>query len=184
MRRNGPLLAVAITAAALSTGCSNEPAHWTETDRAFVARMIPHHHLGMTLVDEATVNSDDVRLRRLVFEMSGYHQSELDRLMEWADSHGIDAAGDFPGHLPDDDIAALASLDGAEHDIWWLDLMLRHHRGAVQMADAELASGQIDEVRDLADTVRRVQSDEIEQMDGLRRALCAEQPAGTRTAGC
>lgn len=146
--------------------------------------MIPHHHLGMTLVDEATRRSYDVRLRRLVFEMSGYHASELETLDRWSDAQGIAPMADFPGEVPEGEVRHLADLDTVEHDIWWLDLMIRHHRGAVEIADAELRDGKVAAARTLADTVRRVQSAEIEQMEELRHTLCAQISPPEAVAGC
>jgi len=112
----------------------------------------------MRIIDDATQRSGDVRLRRLVFEMTGYHHSETTTLEEWS----------------------------AEHDIWWLDLMIRHHRGALEIADAQIAAGGVAAAREMAISVRRVQSGEIEHMETLRDSLCAEQEqqAGTVLTGC
>jgi len=148
--------------------------------------MIPHHHLGMRLIDDATQRSGDVRLRRLVFEMTGYHHSETELLEAWSAAHDIEAASPFPGDLPEPDLARLDSLQGVEHDIWWLDLMIRHHRGALEIADAQIAGGRVAPAREMAISVRRVQSGEIEQMETLRDSLCAEQvrQAGIVLSGC
>ena len=173
--------ALALIAGLLMTGCSGAP-RWNEADRAFVAGMLPHHHLGMALVHEATVDSNDVRLRRLVFEMSGYHSSELGALERWADEQRIDEWTMFPGQLPVSDLALLETLDGIEHDIWWLDLMIRHHEGAVAMADVVVAQGSADDVQRLALDVRRVQAAEIEAMEELLGSMCGE--VGVAPATC
>lgn len=140
--------------------------------------MIPHHHLGMRLIDDATQRSTDVRLRRLVFEMTGYHRSETEMLDEWAAEHDIDGANSFPGSLPPEDLDRLAVSNGAEHDIWWLSLMIRHHRGALEIADAQTTGGGVRAVREMAISVYRVQAAEIVQMEQLRDSLCAEQTRG------
>jgi len=171
------------TIAALSS-CGNSNGEWQGADRAFVAAMIPHHHLGMTLVDEATLRSYDVRLRRLVFEMAGYHASELDTLERWSDAQGIAPLADFPGKVPAAEVSQLADLDTVAHDIWWLDLMIRHHRGAVELADDVLTDGGVTAVRSLASTVRRVQSAEIDQMEDLRRTLCSQISPPGAVQGC
>lgn len=145
--------------------------------------MLPHHRLGTRLVDEASANTSDVRLRRLVFEMSGYHHHETDLLAEWAEEWDVVEAGTFPGDLPTTDVARLDGLSGADHDTWWLVLMIEHHRGAVDLTSRLLASGvdADDETAVLAATVRSVQSDELVAMDDLLAALCAEHPSA---AGC
>ena len=170
-RRRIALAVLAILAAA----CSHDD--WRPADRTFVAQMIPHHHLGMRLIDDATVHSADVRLRGLVFEMSGYHQSELETLEAWATEQGVATADEFPGDLSDDDVASLQRLTGTAHDIWWLELMIRHHRGALTIADSEITGGGVAAALDMASNVRDVQTAEIAKMDQLRRTLCAEMSA-------
>lgn len=175
-------LAVLLLAA---NSCSGDPtARWADIDRIFVQQMIPHHHLGMSLVDDATLHASDVRLRRLVFEMSGYHGTELRTLERWAAAESVQPAAQFPGSLTDAELSRLAQLDGPEHDIWWLTLMIRHHRGAVQIAESTLASSDIDDVRQLATTVREVQSREISEMEHLLESLSAEShPPASVNAG-
>ena len=147
--------------------------------------MIPHHHLGMVLVDEATVHADDVRLRRLVFEMSGYHHSETGLLEDWADGVGIEPAATFPGDLPRTEVGQLADLRGVEHDTWWLYLMIRHHRGALTIADAQIAEGTVEKVREMAVSVRMVQAAEVEQMETLLDSLCSSRSSpSSPLAGC
>lgn len=182
MKRVAPVLAL-LPVVGVAASCSGS-SRWSEADRAFVARMLPHHHLGMTLIEEATVHSSDVRLRRLVFEMGGYHGSEVATLTQWADQHAIDSAADFPGDLEPARVAELPQLGGEEHDIDWLDLMIRHHRGALTIADDAIGHGQQPDVRQLAGEVRRVQSDEIAAMEDLRTALCLDRQGGRHDDGC
>jgi hypothetical protein len=185
--RGTAAIALAVTLAPLAAlaACGGDnAARWTDIDRAFVQEMLPHHHLGMALVDDATLHASDVRLRRLVFEMSGYHSSELHTLERWVAEQRLQPAEQFPGSLSDADLTRLRALDGPPHDIWWLALMIRHHRGAVQIADRTIAGSAVDEVRELAVTVREVQASEILEMAELLRALCADAAEQVPTEGC
>jgi len=172
--------AVAIVSLLVLVGCSGSEQgnaasdEWTSVDETFVATMIPHHHLGMTLIDEATRRSGDVRLRHLVFEMSSYHMSDLELLHEWSSERSIPHASEFPGDLPASEVQSLADYEGLSHDIVWLDLMIRHHVGAVSIADATIAAGSVAELGRLATETRRVQSAEIDTMKALLGELCAE----------
>lgn len=142
-------------------------------DAAFVSRMIPHHALGMRLVDEATLHSDGVELRRLVFEMGGYHHDELSRLEKWAADWAVTESATFPGDLPADEVDRLDDLSGPAHDSWWLHLMIEHHRGAVSIAtDAVNESGNRD-LAAMARSVRTTQAREIESMTSLLAGICA-----------
>ena len=151
-----------------------------DADRAFVAEMIPHHMLGMRLIDEATQHSDDVRLRRMVFEMSTYHASELDHFERWSSEWGVAPASDFPGDLPKGDLRDLAELDGPAHDTEWLALMLEHHRGALEITEAE-GDGAIASARAMAETIHSVQAQQITEMTALLADLCADHPG---SPGC
>ena len=161
-----------ILPAACADGPGDSPA---AAEREFVALLLPHHHLGMLLVDEATVRSDDVRLRRLVFEMGSYHSSEIARLTDWADDWNVEPAATFPGELSSAQLSMLADT-ALDHDTVWLQLMIEHHEGAVEIAETYLASGRSAEVRSLASTVARVQREELARMRRLFEQLCRSVP--------
>ena len=44
--------------------------------------------------------------------------------------------------VDDATMARLASLNGAEFDTLWLQSMIGHHQGAIEMAKAEIANGE------------------------------------------
>lgn len=150
-------------------GCADtEP---NVADRLFVAEMIPHHHLGMELIDQATRRVDDTRVRRLVFEMSTYHQSELDQLHDWAKEWNVLVATDFPGRLDSVRLAGLAALSGTDYDRRWLELMIEHHEGALDIAQRQIDRGSVDASIDMATAVRDVQTKDIEEMENLLVSL-------------
>ena len=143
----------------------------TDVDRQFVADMIPHHHLGMELIDQATRRVDDTRVRRLVFEMSTYHQSELDQLHEWAREWNVVPVDDFPGRIETDQLSDLAALSGVDYDRRWLELMIEHHEGAIEIAEHQMDAGSYDDAIGMAQSVREVQTKDIEEMSSLLGAL-------------
>lgn len=178
------------TLALALAGCLTAPVVGCETptrpgpaDLAFVAQMLPHHHLGVLLVNEAIARSQDVRLRRMVFEMGSYHQREVDQLAAWAETWDVTPADDFPGDLPGAEVARLAAIEGLGHDTWWLHLMIAHHEGAVRIANDATGSATIGEVRELASAVRSVQSQELAAMRELLTELCTDEALPGCAAG-
>lgn len=169
IRRAAAVLAVAITASSCAPHSS--------ADETFVAQMVPHHEVGLRLVEDGQVRSVDVRLRRLIFEMGSYHHAELHSLESLAEDWSVGADDDFPGNLREDDFVALAAADAASYDRAWIDLMLVHHRGAVLIAQAALRASRTETVRAIAASVVAVQSDEIVKMIRLRKALDVKSPA-------
>ena len=61
-------------------------------------------------------------------------------------------------------MAKLASLNGAEFDTLWLQSMIGHHQGAIEMAKAEIANGENVDAIGLAKTIVDTQQAEIDQM--------------------
>lgn len=171
---------LAIIASAACGGAAKSGASTADTptvaDRRFVADMIPHHHLGMALLDEAARHSYDVRLRRLAFEMNSYHQSELDQLHAWADDWGVAASQHFDGDLASTDVDRLLALHDLAHDTWWLHLMIDHHRGALTIAARERDGGAVTDARQLAERVDVQQRADIDAMVTLLDELCGEAP--------
>ena len=179
MQRWRPVEVIGALLVLLSAGCG-APRH-NEFDATFVSRMIPHHHLGMELIDEATQRSDDVRLRRLVFEMGTYHHDELAALEKWAADWGTSPAATFPGDIEASSVDRLQGYSGRAHDTWWLHLMISHHRGAILSSRAEAAGGIFAEATDMAGTIEKIQSRQIDEMSSLLRELC---DGATTLPGC
>lgn len=160
-----------LTAVALLGACGQNPS---TLDRAFVASMIPHHQLGLELLDEAELNATDVGVRRMVFEMHGYHHGDLSKLNEWAGEWRVIPVHDFPGSISEAELNELQAQSGSEFDIKWLELMIHHHEGALTISEAAQQGGATSEVNVLAKTVSEVQSRELVQMRELLKDLCAK----------
>jgi uncharacterized protein (DUF305 family) len=187
--RIGAVLVVAalLGTALVGTGVFDRPSRVPDHDGAdttFVVQMVPHHELGVRLIDLAALDASDVRLRELAFEMSGYHGAELAQLRLWraawagrgpGDAGTTDDAGhidDGPlGMVSDHELDDLAGRVGRDFDTAWLTLMIRHHEGGVTMADAEVAAGQSSAAVRLASTIASVQRDQIAAMLSLLAAF-------------
>lgn len=161
--------------ATLSAACLALPACASGTpgaiDRLFVAEMIPHHHLGMELIDQATRRVADTGVRRLVFEMSSYHQSELDLLHDWAGQWNVESATDIPGWIDATQLTELAALSGTDYDRRWLELMIEHHEGAIEIAQRQIGEGSHRASIEMAESVREVQERDIADMQSLLVSL-------------
>ncbi|MGW9182677.1 DUF305 domain-containing protein [Agromyces sp. NPDC055661] len=100
--------------------------------------------------------------------------------LEGADEHGghdatgTDAAASahepgapMPGLATAEQIAALQASTGVEAERQFLELMIAHHQGAVDMADAVLARAESRVVLSLAQSIVNSQQAEIELMEGM-----------------
>ena len=63
-----------------------------------------------------------------------------------------------------DMVEALKGKTGAEFDKTFIDLMIEHHRGAIDMANPAKTNAERQEVKDLAGDIISAQTQEIEMM--------------------
>jgi uncharacterized protein (DUF305 family) len=142
-------------------------------DVSFAQNMLPHHKQALELVDLARDNSTDPALLELASGIAAAQGPEIGQMSEMLRSWGQDpdAAMDHSGHgmampgmVDDAAMQRLGSLRGAEFDTLWLQSMISHHQGAVEMAKAEIANGQNGEAKALAEHVVSSQEAEITQM--------------------
>jgi uncharacterized protein (DUF305 family) len=82
-------------------------------------------------------------------------------------SHGSGAGHDMPGMVSAEDLAALGDAPDAEFQDMWLELMIEHHEGAIEMAETEQAEGEYAAAVDLAESIATSQADEIDTMERL-----------------
>ncbi|SDY88791.1 Uncharacterized conserved protein, DUF305 family [Micromonospora pattaloongensis] len=82
------------------------------------------------------------------------------------DGHGGNAAPS--GMMSEQELRRLEDASGAEFDKLFLEMMIRHHEGAVRMATAEQQQGQHQAAKELARRIETSQQDEIAQMEALR----------------
>jgi uncharacterized protein (DUF305 family) len=61
-------------------------------------------------------------------------------------------------------MSKLKSLNGGEFDKLWLESMISHHQGAIEMAKAEIANGDNVDAKSLAQNIVTMQEGEIGQM--------------------
>lgn len=76
----------------------------------------------------------------------------------------------MPGLATPEQIAELRAASGVEAERTFLTLMIAHHRGAIEMADAVLARSEDRTVRTFAEGVVRSQNSEIELMESMLAA--------------
>ncbi len=85
-----------------------------------------------------------------------------------------DEAREAMGMATDAELSALADASGQEADCLFLELMIRHHEGAVPMAEAVIELGSEPRVLSVAESIRAGQTAEIDAMKSMQQRLgCA-----------
>lgn len=78
-----------------------------------------------------------------------------------------DGAAEMPGMATPQELSRLRSLTGIEFDVYFLQLMLRHHQGGAPMAEYAAAHAGESVVRTLADNMLKSQTSESTYMTQL-----------------
>jgi uncharacterized protein (DUF305 family) len=170
-----------------------------EVDVGFARDMATHHAQAVDMADRIRVRTDDPELRILATDIVLTQQAQIGRMqgwldvwdepltttdapMSWADDavgpmdHGADGSGGaMPGMADPAAIAELDALAPAEAELRFLELMIAHHRGGVQMAEAAVALDPSEVVGDLARSIIDGQTAEIETMDRMLAQRTAAQ---------
>ena len=81
------------------------------------------------------------------------------------------SAMSMPGMMSGDQMQQLESASGAAFDKMFLELMIVHHQGAIEMAETEIADGSNPEAVALAQKIKSDQTAEIAEIHALLQTL-------------
>ena len=73
------------------------------------------------------------------------------------------------GMATGEQLLALSEATGAEFDALWLELMVAHHEGAIEMAEQVVETTDDLEVQALAEAIIAAQAAEIDRMRALQQ---------------
>ncbi|GHD46055.1 DUF305 domain-containing protein [Mycetocola manganoxydans] len=184
-------LATAVTLSACSAGGSGETtsssapgasveAQFNDADVTFAQMMIPHHEQAVEMSD-MILSKDGVndQVTNLANQIKDAQGPEITQLNEWLDAWGADAGmggmdhgmDSMDGMMSDEDMKALEDASGAEAETLFLEQMIMHHEGAIEMAETEINDGLNPDAIAMAETIVSTQSEEIAVMENLLGSL-------------
>ena len=170
------------------TGCADSESAsgkgFNDVDVDFATDMIQHHAQALEMVDLTMDRDLDPEVAELTEEIRAAQAPEIETMADWleewdepvpetsrdhANAHGDggDMDTDMPGMMSADDMAALEEAPDAEFQDMWLQMMIEHHEGAVEMAEVEVEDGQHDKAVALAEEIIAAQQEEIATMQDL-----------------
>lgn len=104
--------------------------------------------------------------------MGGHDMGSMGGPQETAASRSVDDFGmGQMMQMSDADMDALRAATGVEFDKLFLQQMIAHHQGAIEMAEVEIARGQNPATLALAESIKSGQTAEIAQMQQMLAAL-------------
>ncbi len=174
------LLAIGLGLAVLGAACgsSDQPAleqpsvEHNEADVTFAQGMIPHHEQAIEMSEMALSQAARPEVKDLASRIRAAQEPEIAKMTRWLEDWGQPVQpehGEHPGAgmLSDAEMTQLRGASGPAFDRLFLEGMIRHHEGAVSMAQEELDKGQFPEAKELARDIIAAQRAEIAEMQRL-----------------
>ena len=166
-----------------STDTSSEvnTTEHNDADVKFATDMIRHHSQALDMVDLTESRDLDPEVQALAEDIRDAQTPEVETMTGWLtewdepvpdiEAGGHDMGGDMesemPGMMTAEDMTALDDASDTEFQNMWLETMIEHHEGAVEMAEAEESDGLYKPAVDLAKGIQESQTAEIEKMQTL-----------------
>ena len=163
-----------------------------DADVAFASDMITHHAQALSMVDLTLKRELDPEVQALAEDIRDAQGPEIETMADWLTQWGEDVPetmrdhvnsghdmgdmsdnmddmghDDMPGMMTSEDMDALENASDAEFQDMWLEMMIDHHEGAIEMAETEQEDGQFKDAVDLAGQIADSQTQEIDTMKSL-----------------
>lgn len=161
-------------------------------DAGFARDMATHHEQAIHIAQVARDHSTDPAVRLIAYDIETGQLSQTGQLRGWLQSWGLSqqsrrplmgwmgdaapahqhAGADgalMPGMATTAELTKLRSLSGRGLDVYFLQLMIRHHQGGLPMARYAAEHAGVGYVRDLATKVADAQSGEVTLLERMLR---------------
>ncbi|MGF7118917.1 DUF305 domain-containing protein [Methanobacterium oryzae] len=158
-------------------GDHNDSGMMGDVDRHFIEQMIPHHEDAIAMADIAQTKAEHQEIKQLASNIKDDQTREISQMREFykrtygtdvPESSGMMGPGRGMGRGGMmDNSTDLDELENAKpFDKAFIEGMVPHHRMAIMMSQMLLRNSDNQEMRDLANSIIKTQSAEIEQMRG------------------
>ena len=161
-------------------GSSSAPAAKVEANAADImfASMMKEHHAQAIEMSDGLLSKDgvDERVVALAEEIKAAQEPEIQKMDQWledwdADMGNMGGMDHGDGMMSEDDMQALEGATGPDAGALFLEQMIQHHEGAVDMAQEEVDNGQNSDAVALAETIIDAQTEEIATMKEILATL-------------
>ena len=158
---------------------------YNEADVAFAQQMIPHHAQALAMADLTRGRELSPEVEQLAAGIMEAQTPEIETMTHWltgweeevpatmrdhANAEGDDMGDmndDMPGMMSQEEMEALESAPDSEFEDMWLEMMVEHHEGAIEMARTEQEHGEFADAVAMAEDIEAGQTAEITKMKGL-----------------
>lgn len=165
----------ATTSATTTQGAANT------ADIEFVAMMIPHHYQAVVMGDLVPASADE-DVSKLAERIAAEQTVEISTMQGWQAWNGLpvtDAQQAYEdlleqpemleqmGMATEAEMDQLSAAEGTTFDVMFLELMIPHHEGAMDMAVDVITHGSDPFVQQMATDILTTQDLQIQQMEAM-----------------
>ena len=181
-----------------ATSAADEAAAHNDADVMFAQMMIPHHSQAIEMSDmllaKEGIPEEVTALAEQIKAAQGPEITQLESWLEqWGEPTEMPETGnnDMPGMdmdegmdgmegmegmqmegmMSEEDMQALSDAQGTDAARLFLEQMIAHHEGAIDMAQTEIEDGQFPDAVEMARTIVDTQQQEIDTMRQLLTTL-------------
>ena len=129
--------------------------------------MIPHHEQAIEMSELAFQNTSNSEVLKIAQEIGDSQSPDIELMKSWTGVKELTHAGHLmEGMLSEVEISELRAAKNDAFDLLFLEGMIKHHRGAIEMAKDAIYSDNI-EVANLSASIMKTQEIEITLMQDL-----------------
>ncbi len=163
-------LVLILIGALLISGCAastQSNSEYSSADIAFAEMMIPHHEQAIEMSEIAFLNTTNPDLLQLAQEIKDAQSPEIELMKSWTGVKASTHSGHMmDGMLSESEMSYLREAKDKEFDRLFLEGMIKHHEGAIEMAQ-DVADSDNKGVADLSASIISAQEFEISKMKEL-----------------
>lgn len=153
-----------------STSAPAEQGEQNAADVTFAKGMIPHHRQAVEMAEPAETRAQSAEVKKLAAEIKKAQDPEIKTLSGWLTSWGEDVpkedeSAEHGGHsmagmMTPEEMDKLEKSSGKAFDTAFMEMMIKHHEGAVEMAKTEQSDGAYQPAKAMAGDIIASQSAE------------------------
>ena len=158
---------------------SSAAEEFNDADVMFAQMMIVHHRQAIEMAELASTRAASPEVKQLAADIEAAQDPEIQTMTEWLQAWGAEVPSDamdgmegmdhssMSGMMTEADMQNLRQASGAEFDEMFLEMMVAHHQGAIEMAQSQQEEGQNVDAVALAEEIATAQTAELEKMQNL-----------------
>lgn len=141
-------------------------------DLEFIDALVPHHEMAVMMADMELQAGSDAHVKSMAQTMKDAQQAEIAELKATRKKlAGTDSVPEMQDPHMDADMAAMHAASGAQLDRLFVEHMLPHHAGAIQMAHNALPNLKEANLKTMAMAIIESQAEEVGMLHDMLQSM-------------